>query len=96
MARTVTVFRDSMIERERLAASEVKTNRERERRGEIIAAAISRFEISVDQVLAKVHGAAQRSEITSIQLNSVADEVSAEARSAEGCLQQRRHGDGLS
>jgi len=83
MARTVTVFRDNMIERERLAASEVKTNREREHRSEIIAAAISQFEISVDQVLAKVHDAAQRLEITSIQLNSVADEVSAEARSAE-------------
>ena len=83
MARTVTVFRDSMIEHERLVASELKTNREREQRGETIAAAISRFELSVDQVLAKVHDAAQRLEITSIQLDSVADEVSAEAQTAK-------------
>jgi methyl-accepting chemotaxis protein len=83
MARTVLVFRDSMIERERLAASQAAASREREQRGEAIAATIVRFEGSVDKVLAKVRAAAQRLEITSTQLNSAADEVSAEARSAE-------------
>jgi methyl-accepting chemotaxis protein len=83
MARTVLVFRDSMIERERLAASQTAASREREQRGEAIAATIVRFEGSVDKVLAKVRAAAQRLEITSTQLNSAADEVSAEARSAE-------------
>jgi methyl-accepting chemotaxis protein len=83
MARTVIVFRDTMIERERLAAGQQVANREREQRGEAIAATIARFERSVDKVLAKVREAAQRLEITSTQLNGAADEVSAEARTAE-------------
>src|SRR4051812_6260821 len=83
MARTVIVFRDTMIERERLAKSRADTNREREQRGEVIAATITRFEMSVDQALAKVREAAGRLEITSTQLNGAADSVSAEARTAE-------------
>jgi methyl-accepting chemotaxis protein len=83
MARTVIVFRDTMIERERLAQSEAATNRERENRGEAIAAAITRFEMSVDQALARVREAAERLEVTATQLNGAADSVSAEARTAE-------------
>jgi methyl-accepting chemotaxis protein len=83
MARTVLVFRDTMIERQRLAASEAETNRERENRGEVIAATITRFEMSVDQALAKLREAAERLEVTSTQLHSAADQVSAEARTAE-------------
>jgi methyl-accepting chemotaxis protein len=83
MARTVLVFRDTMIERERLTQSQAAASREREQRGENIAATISRFETSVDKVLAKVRDAAQRLEVTATQLNSAADEVSAEARTAE-------------
>ena len=83
MARTVLVFRDTMLERERLAADQSAANREREQRGEKIAATIARFEMSVDKVLAKVREASQRLEVTSTQLNSAADEVSAEARTAE-------------
>ncbi|HLH94332.1 MAG TPA: HAMP domain-containing protein, partial [Xanthobacteraceae bacterium] len=51
MARTVLVFRDTMLERERLAASQSAANLERERRAEKIAATIARFETSVDKVL---------------------------------------------
>jgi methyl-accepting chemotaxis protein len=83
MARTVLVFRDTMLERERLAASQAAASHERERRGEKIAATITRFEMSVDKVLDKVREAAQRLEVTSTQLNSAADEVSTEARTAE-------------
>ena len=83
MARTVIVFRDNMIERERLAASQAEANRERENRGEVISVTISRFEMSVDQALGKLREAAQRLEITSTQLNGAADTVSAEARTAE-------------
>jgi methyl-accepting chemotaxis protein len=83
MARTVLVFRDTMLERERLAADQSAANHERERRGEKIAATITRFESSVDKVLAKVREASQRLEVTATQLNSAADEVSAEARTAE-------------
>ena len=83
MARTVIVFRDTMIERERLAKSQAAANRERENRGEAIAVTITRFEMSVDQALAQVREAAERLEITSTQLNGAADSVSAEARTAE-------------
>jgi hypothetical protein len=65
MARTVIVFRDTLLERERLAKSRAETNREREQRAEVIATTISRFEASVDQALAKVREAAQRLEVTS-------------------------------
>jgi methyl-accepting chemotaxis protein len=83
MARTVLVFRDTMLERERLAANQAAANHERVRHGEKIAATIARFEKSVDKVLAKVHEASQRLEVTATELNSAADEVSAEARTAE-------------
>jgi methyl-accepting chemotaxis protein len=83
MARTVIVFRDTMLERERLAESQAAANRERENRGEVIAATITRFEMSVDQALARVREAAQRLESTSTELNDAADTVSSEARTAE-------------
>ena len=83
MARTVIVFRDTMLERERLAESQAAANRERENRGEVIAATITRFETSVDQALSRVREAAERLENTSTQLNNAADTVSAEARTAE-------------
>lgn len=83
MARTVIVFRDTMIERERLALSQAETNRARETRSETIASTITRFERSVDDALAKLRGAAERLDSTSSQLNSAADAVSAEARMAE-------------
>jgi methyl-accepting chemotaxis protein len=83
MARTVLVFRDTMLERERLAANQSVASREREQRAEKIAATIARFEMSVDKALSKVREASQRLEVTATQLNSAADEVSAEARTAE-------------
>jgi methyl-accepting chemotaxis protein len=83
MARTVIVFRDNMIERERLMAAQAETTRAREERGEMIAVTITRFEMSVDQALAKVREAAGRLEIASTDLNSAADLVSSEARTAE-------------
>jgi methyl-accepting chemotaxis protein len=83
MARTVIVFRDTMLERERLAASQAAANRERENRGEVIAATITRFETSVDQALSRVREAAERLESTSTELNDAADTVSSEARTAE-------------
>src|SRR5262249_19825110 len=65
MARSVIVFRDSIIERGRLTATQDEANSARERRSELIASTIVRFEQSVDQALAKVRDAAQRLESTS-------------------------------
>jgi methyl-accepting chemotaxis protein len=83
MARTVIVFRDNMIERDRLTAAQSEQSRAREERGETIAATIAEFERSVDDVLAKVRDAAERLEIASGNLNSAADAVSGEAQHAE-------------
>lgn len=83
MARTVIVFRDNMIERERLAATQTEEGRVREQRSETVAGMIGRFEQSVEQVLSKVRDAAQRLEATSGNLNNAANAMSAEARHAE-------------
>lgn len=83
MAGTVVVFRNNMIEREKLAAAQREQNQAREQRSETISATIASFERSVDEMLAKLRGAAQRLEGASSQLNSAADAVSGEARHAE-------------
>ena len=83
MARTVIVFRDTMLEREQLATTQTEASRAREERSEVIAAMIAQFERSVDQVLAKVRDAALRLEKTSGKLNSAADAMSSEAGHAE-------------
>jgi methyl-accepting chemotaxis protein len=83
MARTVIVFRDTMLERERLAESQSETAKAREMRNHTIAATIARFEKSVDDMLGRVRGAAQRLETASSRLNASADDMSAEARTAE-------------
>jgi methyl-accepting chemotaxis protein len=83
MARTVIVFRDNMIERERLAATQTEAIAARERRSEAIAAMIHQFQASIEQTLASLRGAVQRLEDASSRLYGAADTVSAEARTAE-------------
>jgi len=91
MARTVIVFRDNAVERERLAANEAEAYRARERRGEAIAATIARFENSVDQALAKLRDAAHTLDGAASALNGAADAVSAEARGAEARVGAASH-----
>jgi methyl-accepting chemotaxis protein len=86
MARTVVVFRDTMIERERLAAVESETGAARERRGEAVAAMIRQFRASVEQALERLREAAGRLESASSGLNGAADAVSSEARAAENAV----------
>ena len=43
MARTVIVFRDNMVERERLSQTQTEASRAREQRGDMIALTISKF-----------------------------------------------------
>jgi methyl-accepting chemotaxis protein len=82
MARSVIVFRDNAIERERLVGTQAEASRDRERRAEAIGRTIERFERQVDQALAKLRDAAQRLETTAAAVNGAADSVSAEARDA--------------
>jgi methyl-accepting chemotaxis protein len=83
MARTVIIFRDNMIERERLSGVQTETNAARERRVETVAAMIGQFRTSVEQALARLRNSAGRLEQTSTELNKAADGVTSEAQSAE-------------
>ena len=47
MARTVIVFRDNIIERDRLTSDQANSAREKEQRGESVAAAIAAFRNSI-------------------------------------------------
>jgi methyl-accepting chemotaxis protein len=86
MARTVIVFRDNMIERERLSAVESETNKARAKRGEAIGGLIGQFRTSVEQALARLRDSAGRLEEASSGLNDAADAVSSEARDAENSV----------
>jgi methyl-accepting chemotaxis protein len=86
MAHTIVVFRDNMIERERLSAVQGETNAEREQRGEAVAAMIRHFRSSVEQALERLRVSSGRLESASSGLNTAADSVSAEARAAENSV----------
>ncbi len=82
MARTVIVFRDSMTEREKLAAAQGEVGRQREQRAETVSRAIAHFEQTVESALGKVRGAAEQLEKAAGTLTGAADAMSAEANSA--------------
>jgi methyl-accepting chemotaxis protein len=83
MARTVIVFRDTMIERENLAQTQAHDNRAKEQRGDTISRTIAQFKQSVEGVLGKLRSASIKLEMSSTDLNKAADTVSAEAHTAE-------------
>jgi len=83
MARTVIVFRDTMIEREKLSASQAETSRAREQRSDTIATTIAHFNNSVSNMLTKLRAASLKLEMSSGDLNKSADTMSAEALAAE-------------
>jgi methyl-accepting chemotaxis protein len=83
MARTVIVFRDNMIEREELAMKQSEANHSQQERSNTIAMTIEQFKRSVEAALGKLRGASMQLEMSSADLNKVADTVSAEAHSAE-------------
>jgi methyl-accepting chemotaxis protein len=83
MARTVIVFRDTIIERERLADIQAEGGRSQEQRSATISSTIAQFKQSVEAVLGKLRAASLNLEMSSSDLNKAADTVSAEARTAE-------------
>jgi methyl-accepting chemotaxis protein len=83
MARTVIVFRDNMIEREKLASIQVETNKTQEVRASTISFTIVQFKHSVESALGKLRAASMKLEMSSADLNKAADTMSAEAQSAE-------------
>jgi methyl-accepting chemotaxis protein len=83
MARTVIVFRDNMIERERLTTTQAEAGRAREQRASTIATTIALFKSSVETALGKLRTASMKLEMSSTDLHQAADTVSAEAARAE-------------
>jgi methyl-accepting chemotaxis protein len=84
MARSVIVFRDTMIEREALARKQAETGEERERRSVTIATTIGQFKHTVESALGKLRAASMKLEMSSSDLNRSADKVSSEAETATG------------
>ncbi len=83
MARTVIVFRDTMIERESLAQTQAEDSRAKEQRSDTISVTIAQFKQSVEGVLGKLRSASTKLEMSSADLNKTADTVSSEAHTAE-------------
>jgi methyl-accepting chemotaxis protein len=83
MARTVIVFRDNMIERDRLTSEQTAAVLSREQRSERVAKTIAAFRSSVQQALENLRGAAHQLETSSTKLNGAADAVAQESRTAE-------------
>jgi len=82
MARTVIVFRDTMIEREKLARRQAETSEERERRVVSLSSTIDEFRHTVESALGKLRSASMKLELSSNDLDQAADTVSAEADTA--------------
>ena len=91
MARTVIVFRDNMIERERLTGEQIAASRAKEQRGDTIASTIGSFRSSVQQALGKLRGAAVQLEQSATKLTGAADAVSTEAKNAEASVNAASH-----
>jgi methyl-accepting chemotaxis protein len=83
MARAVIVFRDTMIEREKLAAIQADASQAQSQRNNNIGLTIAQFEHSVESTLAKLRGASIKLETSSTDLNKSANVMSNEARTAE-------------
>ena len=86
MARTLDLFRDTVIERRRLAVAETESNAARERRSATVALMIKQFRTPVEQALVRLREAAERLENASSGLDDAADAVSSEARDAENSV----------
>ncbi|MEJ2625247.1 MAG: HAMP domain-containing methyl-accepting chemotaxis protein [Pseudolabrys sp.] len=83
IARTVIVFRDTMIERERLTAAQAEESRARDTRSSTISLTIAEFKNSIETVLGKLRAASLKLEMSSDDLNKAADTVTAETGDAE-------------
>jgi methyl-accepting chemotaxis protein len=84
MARTVIVFRDTMIEREKLTQTQAEASQAKEQRSDEIALTIAAFERSVESALGKLRAASMKLELSSSDLSKAADTVSSEANIATG------------
>jgi methyl-accepting chemotaxis protein len=83
MARTVIVFRDNIIEREKLAQTQTETSAAQIERSNTIVTKVAHFNHSVNSALGRLRAASLKLEMSSSDLNKSADTVSSEAHTAE-------------
>jgi methyl-accepting chemotaxis protein len=83
MARTVIVFRDNMVEREKLTAIQTEASHSQELRSNEISLTIGQFKHSVEGALNRLRDASMKLEQSSSNLNKAADTVSLESHTAE-------------
>ncbi|MDO9411593.1 MAG: HAMP domain-containing methyl-accepting chemotaxis protein [Pseudolabrys sp.] len=83
MARTVIVFRDSIIEREKMARTQTEVSAAQIDRSNTIANTIAHFNQSVGGALGRLRTASLKLETSSSDLTTSADTVSSEAHTAE-------------
>jgi methyl-accepting chemotaxis protein len=83
MARTVVVFRDNLIERERLTSEQIESVQARARRSESIANAIAAFRSSVENALENLRNTARQLETSSTKLGRATEAATEETGNAE-------------
>ncbi len=88
MAETVQVFKDSMIEAERLAAEQAKAQEAQVARAKRLEELTANFDAAVAQVLQGVSGAAEEMQATAQSMSSIADQTKGQASSASSASTQ--------
>jgi methyl-accepting chemotaxis protein len=88
MAQAVQVFKDSMIEGDRLAAQQVAEYEAREKRAEEIEALTQSFDADVSGVLGAVSAAANELQATAESMSSIAEESARQAMAASSASDQ--------
>jgi methyl-accepting chemotaxis protein len=88
MAEAVRVFRDSMIESERLAAERAAEREAQAKRAAKLEELTAKFEAAVAQVLQGVSGAAEEMQSTAQSMSAIADQTRGQAGSAASASTQ--------
>jgi methyl-accepting chemotaxis protein len=88
MAEAVKVFKDSMIEAERLAAEQAKAQEAQIARAKRLDELTRNFDAAVAEVLQSVSGAAEEMQATAQSMSAIADQTKSQAGSASSASTQ--------
>ncbi|HEY0836875.1 MAG TPA: methyl-accepting chemotaxis protein [Azospirillum sp.] len=88
MARTVQVFKDGLIEAERLAAAQAAEQEAKQRRAEAVDRLVQGFDRTVTGALVSVHASAKQLDDTARGMADIARQTSGEAASASAAAGQ--------
>ncbi len=88
MARTVEVFKQSMVETERLRAEQAKEQAIREERAKTIEAAVTEFEAAAKSVVGIVSSSASEMQASAESLSATAEETARQATAVAAASEQ--------